>query len=153
MSDVWYEEVDATTRLTQGDVILNCPLIAWKAEPFQLHGRGETELLQTMTNAVQADVVVMTQACDLEYEKVSNVVLCPHYSLSEFREDWEAEMKRKGQNPTQKAWRGFCEDIRDGYVWNFTILNAGSYETLTTEHRIIDFHEVYTVPRNFLESL
>lgn len=95
MSDVWYEEVDATTRLTQGDLILNCPLIAWKAESFQLHGRGETELLQTMTHAVQADVVVMTQACDLEYEKVSNVVLCPHYSLSEFHEDWQAELRRK----------------------------------------------------------
>ena len=99
------------------------------------------------------DVVVMTQACDLEYEKVSNVVLCAHVSLAEHREMWAEEIKGKGHNPTDRAWRRYCEDIRDGYVWNLTILNAGSGESLTTEHRIVDFHEIYTVPRDFLEIL
>src|SRR5206468_55619 len=140
-------------RITQGDMILNCPLIAWSVEPFQLSGRNEAEVLRSRTNAVQADVVVMTQACDLEYEKVSNVVLCAHVSLAEHREMWAEEIKGKGHNPTDRAWRRYCEDIRDGYVWNLTILNAGSGESLTTEHRIVDFHEIYTVPRDFLELL
>jgi hypothetical protein len=46
-----------------------------------------------------------------------------------------------------------CEDVRDGYVWNLTILNVGHRTSLSTEHRIVDFRELYTVPRGFLESL
>jgi len=153
MTNAWYEEVEATTRITQGDMILNCPLIAWSVEPFQLSGRNEAEVLRSRTNAVQADVVVMTQACDLEYEKVSNVVLCAHVSLVEHHEIWAEELNSKGHNPTDRAWRRYCEDIRDGYVWNLTILNAGSGESLTNENRIVDFHEIYTVPRDFLELL
>ena len=39
MSDTWYEEVEAATKLMQGDLILNCPLVAWKAVPPCLSGR------------------------------------------------------------------------------------------------------------------
>ena len=35
MPDAWYEEVDASTRLTQGDIILNCPLVTWNPQPLQ----------------------------------------------------------------------------------------------------------------------
>jgi hypothetical protein len=105
-----------------------------------------------MVEAVEADVVIMTQACDLEQGKVTNVVLCPHLSLSEFREDWENTMRRQGQNPTQKSWSRYCKHICDGQIWNLTMLDAGSCETLSTEHCIVDFAEVFTVPRRFLES-
>ena len=114
---------------------------------------GRKPNAQGMTEATQADTVIMTQACDLEHGKVQNVVLCPHLSLTEYREDWEATMESKEQNPSKKAWRGHCEDIRDGFMWNLTILNAGNTSTLETEHRIVDFHEIFTIPRTFLESL
>ena len=82
MSDAWYEAVDANSRLTQGDLLFECPLIVWRAELLEIHGADETEVLQGATTAIRADVIVMTQACDLEYEKVTNVVLCPHLSLA-----------------------------------------------------------------------
>ena len=82
MSDAWYEAVDADMRLTQGDLISECPLIVWRPELLQIHGTDETEVLKGATIAIRADVIVMTQACDLEYEKVTNVVLCPHLSLA-----------------------------------------------------------------------
>jgi len=153
MTDVWYEEVEATERLTQGELIRNCPLISWKAESLQLNGSGETELLRGMIDAIQADAVVMTQACDLTYEKVLNIVLCLHLSLAEYREFWEAELKRKNQNPTQRAWQTHCNDICEGFVWNLAILNIGKTNNLSTEHRVVDFRDIFTVPRNFLESL
>ena len=62
-------------------------------------------------------------------------------------------MQQGGQNPTPKAWTSQCNDIRDGFLWNLTILDAGSCDELSTDHRIVDFHEVHTVPRMFLESL
>ena len=44
-----------------------------------------------MVEAVEADVIVMTQACDIEQEKVNNLVLCPHLSLNDFHEVWESD--------------------------------------------------------------
>ena len=52
MSDAWYTEVEASARLTQGDIIENCPLIAWKAEPVQLEGSAEAEILRGMATAI-----------------------------------------------------------------------------------------------------
>lgn len=149
----WYEEVRAPEKLAQGDLIQDCPLVSWRAAGLQLAGREEAEVLRGMTAAVRADVVVMTQACDLEHEKVQNAVLCPHLSLSDYRGSWEEAMRNRRQNPTDKAWRSHCEDIRDGFVWNLAVLNAGDAGRLKTEHRIVDFHDIFTVPRDFLESL
>ena len=45
---------------------------------------------------IKADVVIMTQACDLEQGKVSDVVLCPCRPLSRYKPVWdEAERARK----------------------------------------------------------
>jgi hypothetical protein len=153
MSDSWYSHVEAEIPLTQGDLISDCPVIAWAAGPLNLSGSEEGEVLKAATTAVRADVVVMTQACDLEYNKVDNVIMCPHISVSEYRKAWEEEMKRLKQTPTKKAWGRFCEDIRDGYIWNLSILNTGESGDLKTEHRVVDFHDVYTIPRSFRESL
>ena len=117
MGEGWYEEVQAEAQLTQGDIIQNCPLVSWKAEDLQLDGEEETEALKGMTEAIRVDTLVMTQACDLEHRKVQNVVLCPHLPLDRYSESWKAAMESKGQNPSTKAWRSHCEDIRDGFVW------------------------------------
>ncbi|MCI0456552.1 MAG: hypothetical protein L0Z62_06185, partial [Gemmataceae bacterium] len=100
-----------------------------------------------------ADVVVMTQACDLEHHKVRHVVLCPHRPLAEVRPAWEARMQEMSQHPSAKAWRRYCEDIADGYVWNQVFLNSFQSDAVASGLRLVDFHELYTVPREFLESL
>ena len=46
-------------------------------------------------------------------------------------------------------------DIADGHIWNLALLNrcalgdGGS----STELRVVDFHDIFTVPRTFLEAL
>jgi hypothetical protein len=89
MNENWYEVVEGSIPLTQGDLVIDCPLIGWTDKPLELVGSGETEILKGATTAIRADVVVMTQACDLEYSKVPNVILCPHLSLTEYRQQWE----------------------------------------------------------------
>jgi len=61
-------------------------------------------------------------------------------------------MKAQGQHPSTKAWDKQCDFIRAGYSWNLAMLNQGSYRRSRLEHRIVDFHEIYTVPRIFLKS-
>jgi hypothetical protein len=74
MSEAWYEIIGPDISLTQGDIIFDCPLLAWQNNTLRLEGADEAEVLKSTVNGIQADVVVMTQACDLEHEKVENVL-------------------------------------------------------------------------------
>jgi hypothetical protein len=150
----WYESVNADTRLSQGDIILDCPIVQWAAKPVELNLDQECETLVSLTEVAKADLIVMTQACDLEQNKVANVILCPHLPLEKYREHWEkAVFAKEGKPANTKQWKRICSDLKNGYTWNLSMLNEGSVNDLILTHRIVDFHEVYTLPRVFLESL
>src|SRR5947209_6085308 len=113
MSDSWYEAVDAKIPLTQGDLVFDCPLLTWNAAGLQAGGGTLSEgTLKDLVSAFREDVVVMTQACDLEHRKVEHVVLCPHVPLSTFRLVWERWMAARKQNPSEKAWKRACRRYR-----------------------------------------
>jgi hypothetical protein len=147
----WYELVPADHRLTQGDLIFDCPLLAWNKPVDPAAADGDS--VRSAVRAFRADVVVMTQACDLEHDKVENVVLCPHDPLSVFKQSWEKSMQATGQSPSVKAWRRTCDDLANGYVWNQSFLNSFLGLNPPLELRVVDFLELYTLPRAFLESL
>ncbi|HZW30939.1 MAG TPA: hypothetical protein VFF52_09550 [Isosphaeraceae bacterium] len=113
MRDLGYETVGPGERLTRGDIIFDCPLVSWSSAPIPVTGSGsEVEALKQGRVAFQADVMVMTQACDLEQEKVRNAVACPHLSLSDYKATWDEFLRQRHQNPTAKAWRTHCNDIK-----------------------------------------
>jgi len=152
MNDNWYEAVDGDVRLTQGDIILDCPLLRWKDVSSPLT-KEDPDTLKRALDVIRADVVVMTQACDLENEKVKDIVLCPHVSITKHQETWETEMRKRTEKSLSKFWQRYCDDICKGVIFNLSILNSGDTGTLTTDHRIVDFSEIFTIPRSFLESL
>ena len=150
----WYEVVAAEERITQGDLILNCPLLSWDAQATLAGTAGVgPEMLMQAAVAFRSDVVVMTQACDLEHGKVANVVLCPHVGLSRFRQAWEIGMRNAGASPTEKSWRRTCDDIANGHVWHQSFLNSFQIQEPSTEIGVVDFRDLFTVPRTFLEDL
>jgi hypothetical protein len=153
MSSSWYEIVDAASSLTQGDLIFDCPLLHWDPAAEFLTEAPEPIMLQRAARISQADVVVMTQACDLAHGKVRNVVLCPHLALTAYRSIWESSESGEGRNPTAKSWRKLCNDIADGFVWSQAFLNRGESPQATIDLRVVDFREVYTVPRDILLNL
>jgi len=154
MNELWYEVVGPDIRLSQGDVIPECPLLKWKLDDL---GKGDPktsdERLFKAAKGFKADVVVMTQACDLEHDKVSDVVLCPCLPLSTYKPLWAKAEEARNNKPTDKNWVSFCNDIKDGYVWNLFIMDSMQDGEVTTEHRIVDFHSLHTVPRAFLDTL
>jgi hypothetical protein len=153
MTNPWYEVLGPNVRLTQGDIILECPLLKWQLDDAAEGEKASGERLFKAAKGIKADVVVMTQACDLEQGKVSDVVLCPCRPLSRYKPVWEEAERARKQNPTNKAWSAFCEDIKNGYVWNLFMMDSLKEGDTTTEHRIVDFHSVHTVPRAFLDTL
>lgn len=152
--DPWYEVVDASAHLTQGDIIFDCPIIRWASKTVELGANRDLSILESLIEATRVDVIVMTQACDLEQNKVLNVILCPHISLEKYKEYWEkAGEVKEGKKPNAKQWIKACRDISNGYIWNLAMLNEGTTDEALLTHRVVDFHDVYTLPRVFLESL
>ena len=149
MADPWYDAVHGNAGILQGDLILNCPLMAWKSD-FQLEGEGDDEQLASQYEIVADDVVVMTQACDLEQRKVDDVVVCSMHSLEEAKALW---LQRQQPGTSENAWKRYFEKINSGSIWNLAVLNRGQANGLTTAHRIVDFHEIATVPLTFLEAV
>lgn len=149
MPFLWYEEVNAAEPLTQGDVIPDCPVVKF-SEAVVING-GEPRSLPAELEA--QDCIVMSQACDLEHGKVREVILCPAYPLSEYEPVWQAEMQNRGQNASRKSWTRHLEEIKDGKLWNLSMVDQRVLESgIGTEVRIIDFHEIFSLPRAFLES-
>lgn len=153
MPDQWYELVPAAEGLIQGDFVVDCPLLDWQPSPPETEGTGIEETLQHNVEIVKIDVVIMTQACDLEQKHVDQVVVCPLHLLESVKVAWEARQTAIGQNTTAKAWKSFCKDIKDGFIWNYAMLNRGEAGGVTTEHRVVDFHDIYTLPLEFLQGI
>ena len=149
----WYEIISPTSSIDQGDIILDCPIAGWKEGPFQLDKtEHEFNILREQIEIAKSDLVVMTQTCDLAENKVSHAVLCPHYPLEEYKQQWEQVERGNGQNPTSKSWGKFLDRVTAGQIWNLTILNEENGSNYSAELRIVDFHEVFSLPRSFLES-
>jgi len=149
MADSWYEAVPGNAGILQGDFIFNCPLLVWKADAT-IEGAGDDEELASQFEIVADDVVVMTQACDLEQRKVSEVVVCSMHTLDEAKTLW---LKQQQSGTGENAWKKYFEKINSGSVWNLAVLNRGEANGLTTAHRVVDFHDIATVPLKYLETI
>ena len=96
MTNPWYEVVGPDTRLTQGDIILECPLLKWQLDDAAEGEKASGERLFKAAKGIKADVVVMTQACDPEQGRVSDVVLCPRRPLSKYKPVCEEAERFRG---------------------------------------------------------
>jgi len=66
MSELWYAVVGPEAELTQGDLIFDCPLSGWKDEAVEVRAAEEARALMQAREIYETDVIIMTQACDLE---------------------------------------------------------------------------------------
>lgn len=154
MTETWYSIAGPDEPLTQGDIIFRCPVLNWNPEAVQVTSpASQEEELTQRVNSFLSDVIVMTQACDLEHRHVDNVVLCPHVPLGRHKQHWEESERARNQNPTAKSWRNHCDDIKDGYVWNLCFIRLEESIAGLEEIRVIEFRELFTAPREMLESL
>lgn len=149
---MWYEAVPAEAPLTQGDIALKCPLVGWASDRPIPEGALNEATLTAPIEAREVDVIILTQSCDLEQNKVDNVILCPFGDLPAYKELWREAEAGRGQNPTAGNWERHCNNIQAGYLWNLAMLNRGEVDELATERLIVDFGDIYTAPKLFLES-
>ena len=148
----WYEQVLANAPLMQRDFLHECPVVRWSDDPQP--ERQQTQDLQQLLIGEAVDCIFMSQACDLEHGHPRNVILCPTYTLTEYKPLWQRAMETSKQNPTEKNWARFLDDVSQGNKWNLSMINAHDPSeggTLSAETSLVDFHEILSLPRVFLE--
>lgn len=139
MNDMdWYEVVDGP-GLLQGDVLLRCPIVTvldslpWPLLPDTKFAVGVTP----------RDLVVMTQSCDLENDKVEDVLLAQLV-------DWPQIVR----NETERGNR-FIQSVQFRRQ-----LLAGNVPGLSLLHKylpkpeldwsVVNFHHLYSLPKSFV---
>jgi hypothetical protein len=132
----WYEIVKKNDPIKQGDLVNSCPTI----NPVSDLDIGEGKKLSA--NVDEYDVVVMSQSCDLEHEKIDLVLVCPFITLTDFGELNSFYKSEKAK-----------EAIRRGYFPGYHLLNKCEIEGHEKDYLIVDFRNVHGVPIDLLKNV
>lgn len=126
----------ATTgvELAQGDFLPDClvPAVpdgfgpASKSADIEIHS---------------ADLIVVTQTCDLANAKGGSVALCPIYSLAAF----------EAVNPSF-AKRGIWEEVRKGRREGLHLLASPTNPASSRDALVVNFREIFSLPIGYLRS-
>ncbi|HEX4341548.1 MAG TPA: hypothetical protein VH062_36815 [Polyangiaceae bacterium] len=119
--------------LAQGDFLPGCHVPEF-GEGFGRHG-GEEELTVRET-----DLIVVTQSCDLENDKVSLVAFCPIHTLGTF-EDANPGFKIKGR------W----ESVRLGKMAALHMLASPETPNDNRAALVVDFGQIHSLPPAYVK--
>jgi hypothetical protein len=128
-----YDLPEPRERLSQGDIIDGCPV-------FGLDDNGSTIDLDGAPLRWRAQVLVLTQACDLAQEKVTRVLIAMVHSAE--------ELVRQGVLSSSLI----RDRVRRGLVYGWYFLPA-STPPVELPESIVDLRDLHTVPRRALERL
>lgn len=130
----WFQAAEGGD-LEQGDILQQFPVIAPPSDlTFPIVESDISVTLRTF------DVIVMTQSCDLANDKVNDVILCPHWDLEAI-----------GTLNPALAKLDVQKSILNGYRHRYTMLAASNIENLSLGIRIVDFGQVFSLPKSFVK--
>jgi hypothetical protein len=134
----WYEEICNSDNIAQGDIITNCPIPIPNQELF-LALLDDKESFQASVDIKCADVIILSQACDVENNKVDSIVVCPVWSLKRL-------IATNSYYNSSKA----RESLRQGKEPSYHLLNEYKSPAIENEFVVADFHRIYSIPKSYL---
>ena len=136
----WYEDVPPNSPIEQGDIVENCNVIIPNDQHYQA-------ILESKENAEPLDIVevngiVLSQSCDIQNEKIDSIIICPIWSLKNFKEkgDWFNSSRAR-------------EDLRQGKFPEYHLLQRFKGEELLDDFYFVDFHRIYSIPKKFIKAI
>jgi hypothetical protein len=121
------------SALAQGDLLPDClvPVLIAEPDPQSLEPAEQT--------LRRARLIVVTQSCDLENQRVEFVALCPIHTLEEF-EAANPEFAKKGQ------W----ENVRKGRIEGLHLLASTDQPDNNRAALVVDFGHIISIPLAYL---
>ncbi len=135
MSDSWYEVV-AGPVLHQGDLISACPVLRVDSTA---EVSGEVEVIEEAH-----DVVVLTQTCDLQNEKVESVLVAAV-------RDYRALVAQEGASNAMLRSKDFRKAAVRGNLPSYSLLQERE-EHPQLGWSLVDFHHLFSVRKSLLQS-
>ena len=114
--------------LSQGDWLPDCLIPIFKPD----FGRGEQPADVPVS---EADLIIVTQTCDLVNKKVSLVALCPIHALESF-ENKNPKFRQKGK------W----EEVRKGRIEGLHLLASPTDPDNNRKALVVDFGQIISLP-------
>jgi hypothetical protein len=140
MTYPWYTDVPAGASLEQGDIIEKCNILLPDEKHYQaINSDVENE---TPMNIIEIDGIIMSQSCDIENGKINSLILCPLRPLSKLMQE----------NSYFKA-SDARENLRQGKLPSYHLLEKLSTNFLLEDYYIVDFHHIHSVPKKFIENI
>lgn len=134
----WYLTLDNySNELQQGDLIPDCPIVIPPADIIQ---SSKIDVGITLI-----DSVILSQSCDLQNQKIENVLVCPFFSLTTFI----AELKDQSSNSKRKV----VENLKKGNLPGYHLLNKEEGIPLLNDYTVVDFRNIYGIQINALSQI
>ncbi|MBE9006334.1 hypothetical protein IQ259_15020 [Fortiea sp. LEGE XX443] len=135
--DPFWVQVNEPT-LRQGDYLPGCLVPVPLFDPTTF-GKKDNETQEVEVEVNELDLIVLTQSCDLEQKKVSQVVVCAIYQISEF-EVTNSEFARKGK------WN----EVLAGRIADLHLLASPINPENNREALVVNFREIYSLPYEYI---
>ncbi|MCP6760040.1 MAG: hypothetical protein NHB32_15100 [Fischerella sp. CENA71] len=130
----WVQVNEPTLR--QGDYLPGCIVPIPVFDPTSYGKNSQIQDVQIEVN--ELDLIVLTQSCDLDNKKVSQVVLCAIYPIPEFEENNES-FKKKGK------WN----EVLSSRIEGLHLLASPTNPENNREALVVNFREIYTLPYEY----
>lgn len=143
----WYDIVPSEWNISQGDIIFGCPIFTVKypdtsdvnlEELYKDGGKFRPRIQR-----FRANVIVMTQACDLEVRpgeenpKVESVLVA---TLADV------------EQPLTNRKLNYLKEIASLRRPNLYLLRESNYIDLPMDYKIVEFNSLYTIPWRLLND-
>jgi hypothetical protein len=128
------------SSLCQGDLLPGCWIPRFPADFSEI--LEEARVIQ----AEQADLIIITQSCDLEQAKTSLVAMCPVWSIPAF----EQAQTNSGRAKSARAWADFWNNVRKGRSPTLHLLASPTDPTNARAALLVDFRAIYSLPVEYL---
>lgn len=116
----------------QGDIIQNCPIVT---PPAVIGEEFDADIRYY-------NVVVMSQSCDLKYEKLEFVLVCPVWKYSNFKDKNTFYGSEEGR-----------KILEDGLAPAYHLLNKCEFGIFENEFLIVDFRTTHGIHVNLLSEI
>lgn len=137
----WYEVIDSKDDITQGDIIKGCPVPIIK----KFTGIEPNQTIEAEIETI--DGIIMTQACDIENQKIDNIILCSITSKHDFESQMIAMQK------SNKEIKKNIESIIKGQQNAYHIINQYKTESFSQDYFIINFKDIFSIPVKLAKNI
>jgi hypothetical protein len=128
---------------TNGDLLNQGDLLRRIAIPSVLDSFPATDEAGNLpVNAIEADVIILSQSCDLELGKLPNVLVAQTFSVGEFEK----------KNPSYQT-KGKWNHVLRGRVESLHLIASPENADDSKQHVVVDFRLLASLPFGYVQRV